>query len=132
MWNNNHTQHPINQTPKPSIKVRIRTQDFGVILHQPLNPTKKRKNTKKGQKMNGVPVYPGHFLQNAPTWRLFFGSFWPLFWPNFAPFYRIPTPNSYCPKFNPRLNKSPTPTYTPDLILNFYCKSPPLEFYAHP
>jgi len=52
---------------------------IGVILHQPLNPTKKRKNSKKGQKMNGIPVSPVRFLQNAPTWRLFIFSFYPHF-----------------------------------------------------
>jgi len=66
----------------------------GVILHQPLNPTKKRKNSKKGQKMNGIPVSPVRFLQNAPTWRLFIFSFYPLF----------------CLIFHPNLSPLPPPT----------------------
>jgi len=56
------------KNPQPK-QPPIFVQDFGVILHQPLNLTKNRKNSKKGQKMNGVPVCLRRILQNAPTWR---------------------------------------------------------------
>jgi len=53
------------------------------VLHQPLNLQKKRKNGKKGQNMNGVPVCPGQKTENAPTWRspspLFGGCFLAFF-----------------------------------------------------
>jgi len=60
-------------------------QDFGVILHQPLNLTKKRKKRVFGQIMNGPPVSPSRNLQNAPTWRVRKHNFRPLFWGIFLP-----------------------------------------------
>jgi len=42
---------------------------LGVILHQPLSLTKKRKKRVFGQIMNGPPVCLGQKTENAPTWR---------------------------------------------------------------
>jgi len=42
----------------------------GVVLHQPLNLRIFLIFGKKGQKMNGVSVYPVEKSQNAPTWQV--------------------------------------------------------------
>jgi len=67
-------------TPGPHVEKPVFAADDGVILHQPLSLHIFRKNGKKGLKMNGPPVCPPHFLQNAPTWRPQNTNFRPLFW----------------------------------------------------
>jgi len=56
-----------------------------VVLHQPLSLTFFRKNAKKRQNMNGIPVSRTPKTENAPTWRsprpLFGGRFLAIFWP---------------------------------------------------
>jgi len=56
---------------------------IGVILHQPLNLSIFRKNTKNSQNMNGIPVCLGPKTENAPTWR----SPRPLFWGSFLAYF---------------------------------------------
>jgi len=82
-------------------------QDFGVILHQPLNLTKKRKKRIFGQIMNGPPVCLPQKSENAPTWRVRKHNFRPLFWGIFLPIC--------CP--------SPHPTQTPMHPLYLSCPS---------
>jgi len=73
-------------------------QDFGVILHQPLNLSIFRKNTKNGRKMNGIPVSPCQKSENAPTWRPRKHNFRARFLPTFR---RIQDPFQQClPCFN--------------------------------
>jgi len=54
-------------------------QDFGVILHQPLNLSIFRKNSVFSEKMNGPPVCLAQKSENAPTWRPRKHFFGPLF-----------------------------------------------------
>jgi len=87
--------------PTPTANVRygcmgpgissILARQIGVILHQPLNLSIFRKNTKNSQNMNGIPVCLGQKTENAPTWRspspLFWGLFLAYFAANFHPNY---------------------------------------------
>jgi len=75
--------------PEPDFANPTKWADTGVVLHQPLNRHIFRKNSDFLENMNGIPVSPSRFLQNAPTWRSpnpFFGTpFWGIFWSNFRP-----------------------------------------------
>jgi len=71
----------IPTTAPPTKADIIEAQDFGVILHQPLNLSIFRKNSVFGRKMNGPPVSPCRILQNAPTWRVRKHNFRPPFLP---------------------------------------------------
>jgi len=97
-------------------------QQTGVILHQPLSLQIFRKNTKNGQKMNGIPVSPGEKTENAPTWRPRCHEIRTYFWPNFMSFSPpIPHPNPHITFFlflDPNkthpyyhLGKASTPTH---------------------
>jgi len=62
--------------------------------------------------MNGIPVSPDRFLQNAPTWRppnpFFGGLFWGVFAPLFSTFY-IHTHKSYSLLILRHHSNQPTP-----------------------
>jgi len=70
-----------------------------VVLHQPLSLTFFRKNAKKRQKLNGIPVCLSQKMENAPTWRppnpLFRGAFLAIFWPFLLHIFNLSSPSTY-------------------------------------